>query len=120
MPWLFKIQYAFAVKTVEVPSMGDSITEGAVFELAKNEGDFVELDEIVAVIETDKVKVDIRSPESGVITKFHAQLEDTVEVGKPFYEIDTDKKGSGAPKAAEPAAQEAKKEAAPEIKQEVK
>jgi pyruvate/2-oxoglutarate dehydrogenase complex dihydrolipoamide acyltransferase (E2) component len=40
----------------------------------------VELDEIVAVIETDKVKVDIRSPESGVITKFHAQLEDTVEV----------------------------------------
>ena len=44
------------------------------------DGDFVELDEIVAVIETDKVKVDIRSPEAEVITKFHAELGDTVEV----------------------------------------
>jgi 2-oxoglutarate dehydrogenase E2 component (dihydrolipoamide succinyltransferase) len=41
-------------------------------------GDFVELDEIIAVIETDKVKVDIRSPEKGMITKFHASLGDTV------------------------------------------
>jgi len=32
------------------------------------------------VIETDKVKVDIRAPESGVITKFFANLGDTVEV----------------------------------------
>ena len=40
----------------------------------------MEIDEIVAVIETDKVKVDIRSPEAGVITKFHAELGDTVEV----------------------------------------
>lgn len=67
-----------SVKTVDVPSMGDSITEGAVFELSKRKniiaeiGDAVEIDEIVAVIETDKVKVDIRSPEKGVITKFHA------------------------------------------------
>jgi len=62
----------FSVKTVEVPSMGDSITEGSVFELTKKEGDFAELDEIIAVIETDKVKVDIRSPESGKIVKFFA------------------------------------------------
>jgi len=60
----------------------------------------VEIDEIVAVIETDKVKVDIRSPEAGVITKFHADLGDTVEVGKPFFEIDAGAKGSA--KAAEP------------------
>lgn len=59
--------------------MGDSITEGSVFELTKSnififieEGDFAELDEIIAVIETDKVKVDIRSPESGKIVKFFA------------------------------------------------
>ena len=32
------------------------------------------------MIETDKVKVDIRAPESGVITKFFANLGDTVEV----------------------------------------
>jgi 2-oxoglutarate dehydrogenase E2 component (dihydrolipoamide succinyltransferase) len=43
-------------------------------------GDSVEIDEIVAVIETDKVKVDIRSPEKGIISKFYANLGDTVEV----------------------------------------
>jgi pyruvate/2-oxoglutarate dehydrogenase complex dihydrolipoamide acyltransferase (E2) component len=63
---------------VKVPSMGDSITEGSVFEMTKSklniqeEGQFAELDEIIAVIETDKVKVDIRSPERGIITKFYA------------------------------------------------
>lgn len=62
----------------------------------------MELDEIIAVIETDKVKVDIRSPEAGVITKFHAELGDTVEVGKPFYEIDTDAKGTSTKKAEAP------------------
>lgn len=68
------------------------------------------------MIETDKVKVDIRSPEAGVITKFHAELGDTVEVGKAFYEIDTDQKGSSTPKAA---TQEAPKEQKPvETKQE--
>jgi 2-oxoglutarate dehydrogenase E2 component (dihydrolipoamide succinyltransferase) len=48
--------------------------------MEKKEGDFVDIDEIIAVIETDKVKVDIRSPERGQITKFHAALGDTVEV----------------------------------------
>lgn len=42
--------------------MGDSITEGTVFEYSKKKGEFVELDEVVAIIETDKVKVEIRSP----------------------------------------------------------
>lgn len=79
--------------------MGDSITEGSIYEMEKKEGDFVDIDEIIAVIETDKVKVDIRSPERGQITKFHAALGDTVEVGAPFFEIDTDAKG-GAPAAA--------------------
>ena len=38
-----------------VPNMGDSITEGTVFELHKAKGDFVEMDEVIAIIETDKV-----------------------------------------------------------------
>jgi 2-oxoglutarate dehydrogenase E2 component (dihydrolipoamide succinyltransferase) len=38
-----------------VPNMGDSITEGTVFELHKAKGDYVEMDEVIAIIETDKV-----------------------------------------------------------------
>lgn len=73
--------------------MGDSITEGTVFKLEKKVGDFVDADEIVAVVETDKVKVDIRSPEAGKILQFFANEGDTIEVGKKFFEVDTALKG---------------------------
>lgn len=64
-----------------VPTMGDSISEGVVESYVKNIGDFVEADEVVARIETDKVTVDILSDHSGVITKLFAEEGDTVEVG---------------------------------------
>lgn len=45
--------------------MGDSITEGTVFEYNKSVGDYVALDDIIAMIETDKVKVEIRASVAG-------------------------------------------------------
>lgn len=48
-------------------------------------GDFVNEDEILARIETDKVTVDIAAPKSGVIVKYMADVGDTVEVGADFY-----------------------------------
>ena len=58
---------AFASKTIPVPGMGDSISSGVIEELLKGPGDFVNADETLARIETDKVTVDIAAPESGVI-----------------------------------------------------
>lgn len=84
--------------------MGDSITEGVVESYLKNVGEYVEADEVVARIETDKVTVDILSQHSGVITKLFAEEGDTVEVGGQFIEIDTDAKapaGGAAPKQEE-------------------
>ena len=43
-------------------------------------GEYVNADEVVAVIETDKVNVDIRTTEAGVITKYFANEGDTVAV----------------------------------------
>ena len=60
-------------------------------------GEYVEADEIVAIIETDKVNVDIRSTHSGKITKFFAKEGETVAVDAEFLEIDTDSKGGAAP-----------------------
>ena len=83
-------------------------------------GQFVEADEIVAIVETDKVNVDIRSSHSGVITKVFAEEGDSVEVGGDFFEVDTSQKGSSepakesAPKKEESAPkQEAPKQDAP-------
>lgn len=57
-------------------------------------GEYVEADEVVAVIETDKVNVDIRSTHAGTIKKFFANEGDTVQVDAEFFELDTEGKGS--------------------------
>ena len=59
-------------------------------------GEYVQADEVVAVIETDKVNVDIRSSDSGVIKKFYANEGDTVAVDANFFEIDTEAKAGAA------------------------
>jgi 2-oxoglutarate dehydrogenase E2 component (dihydrolipoamide succinyltransferase) len=55
-------------------------------------GEAVEVDETVAVIETDKVSVEIKAPKAGVLTKFHAKVGEDLAVGKPFFDIDTEGK----------------------------
>jgi hypothetical protein len=52
-----------AVHTVHVPSMGDSISEGTLVQVVKGPGDAVHADEVVAVLETDKVHNSHRSVE---------------------------------------------------------
>nr|XP_004294402.2 PREDICTED: dihydrolipoyllysine-residue succinyltransferase component of 2-oxoglutarate dehydrogenase complex 2, mitochondrial [Fragaria vesca subsp. vesca] len=64
-----------------VPFMGESINDGILATFLKKSGDRVELDELIAQIETDKVTIDVASPESGVIEKFVANEGDTVEPG---------------------------------------
>lgn len=55
-------------KTVDVPIMGESITTGNVSEWLAGVGDYVEVDQVVAMIETDKVTVEVRSPHAGEVT----------------------------------------------------
>lgn len=84
--------------------MGDSISEGVIETFVKGPGEYVQADEVIARIETDKVTVDILSTHSGVITKYFSEEGDTVEVGADFCDIDTEAKaGSAAPKAPEAA-----------------
>lgn len=44
----------------------------------------------MVVLETDKVSVDVRATEAGVITEIMGDLDDVVEVGQDLYKIDTD------------------------------
>ncbi|XP_043810873.1 dihydrolipoyllysine-residue succinyltransferase component of 2-oxoglutarate dehydrogenase complex 1, mitochondrial-like isoform X2 [Manihot esculenta] len=66
---------------VVVPFMGESITDGTLAKFLKNPGDRVEVDEPIAQIETDKVTIDVASPEAGVIKEFVAKEGETVEPG---------------------------------------
>lgn len=49
----------------------------------------------MANIETDKVTVEIKSPNAGVVAKFHVKEGDNLNVGKPFFDVDTDAKKTG-------------------------
>jgi len=100
-----------------VPGMGDSITEGTVIAWLKQPGDWVDLDEIVASIETDKVAVDIRAEQEGILSEHLAEEGDTVEVGAPLLTISPGEKPEGssapAPAAAAAPAADNKQEEAP-------
>ncbi|MBY6368675.1 2-oxoglutarate dehydrogenase, E2 component, dihydrolipoamide succinyltransferase [Rhodococcoides corynebacterioides] len=67
--------------SVQMPALGESVTEGTVTRWLKQEGDTVEVDEPLLEVSTDKVDTEIPSPAAGVLTKIVAQEDDTVEIG---------------------------------------
>lgn len=58
---------AAASLQVQVPPLGESITDGTVAAILKQPGDSVEEDDPILQIETDKVTIDVRSPKSGTV-----------------------------------------------------
>ena len=101
---------ALATHVLNVPAMGDSITEGTVASVEKAVGDAVAVDEIVAVIDTDKVSVDVRADTAGVVQSLSVAVDDEVQVGAEMMTLDTD--GAAAPASA-PAPAAAPEPAAP-------
>jgi 2-oxoglutarate dehydrogenase E2 component (dihydrolipoamide succinyltransferase) len=87
-----------------VPSPGESITEVTIARWLKKDGDYVEKDQEVAEIDSDKATLTINAEESGAI-KLLAAEGDTVKVGAVVCTIDTSVKGEA--KAAPAAKQEA-------------
>ncbi len=92
--------------------MGDSITTAVIVSWNKKPGDAVKEDDVIAVVETDKVTMDIRAKKGGVFVEALAAAQAEVSVGNPLYKIDTAATAS-APAAAAPVAAPAKTEAAP-------
>lgn len=93
-------QLCMPVKLVEVPTMGDSITEGTIVDLPVAPGDYVQTDDVVVVLETDKVSVDVRASEAGRIVEIIGEIDDVVEVGSDLFRIDTDDVSDAAAAAA--------------------
>lgn len=102
--------------SVPVPPMAESLTEGSLKEYTKKVGDFIEKDELLATIETDKIDIEVISPLSGTIAKLNFQPEDTVTVGEELAQIEPGEAPAGGAAAAAPAADAAapKEEAAPQ------
>jgi len=61
--------YSAKILVEKVPALGESITEGSVASWGKKEGDAVAVDDVIVIVETDKVTVDIKSTHAGVFKK---------------------------------------------------
>ncbi|CUM64411.1 uncharacterized protein PRCAT00002014001 [Priceomyces carsonii] len=102
----------YASQTVKVPEMAESITEGTLASYTKKVGDFVNQDETIATIETDKIDVEVNAPCSGTITELLVEPEETVEVGQDLVKIEEGEAPAGGAK------EEPKEEAKEEPKEE--
>jgi pyruvate/2-oxoglutarate dehydrogenase complex dihydrolipoamide acyltransferase (E2) component len=75
---------------VTMPQMGVSVAEGTVVEWKKQVGDWIEADEIIASISTDKIDTDVEAPATGRVQEILVDVGTTVEVGTVMARIATD------------------------------
>ncbi len=87
-----------SIVAVSMPQMGISVAEGTILEWRKRPGDWVEADESICDVSTDKVDVEIPSPASGRLERILVEPGETVSVGTPLAELDT----AAAPGEAHP------------------
>ena len=90
--------------SVQMPALGESVTEGTVTRWLKQEGERVEVDEPLLEVSTDKVDTEIPSPAAGVLTRIVVKEDETVEVGAELAVIGDGASAPAPAPAPEPAA----------------
>src|ERR687898_1484244 len=90
---------------IQMPQMGESVTEGTVLEWHKQEGDHVEEGDTVVEVSTDKVDAEVPAPASGTITKLLKDQDETVQVGEVLAEISASGVAAATEEQAELAAE---------------
>src|SRR5260221_9398865 len=84
---------------VKMPRLGESVAEGTVGSWLKNEGDWIERDESLAEIVTDKINAELPSPVAGRLTKILVKVDETVPVGTDIAMIEENADVSASPPA---------------------
>ena len=78
----------FAVTTENLESLGDSITSAVLVSWSKERGDSIKEDDVIAIVETDKVTMDIKSKKNGVFIEGLVAAGAEIIVGAPLYKCD--------------------------------
>lgn len=95
--------YTAAEVSIQLESLGDSITTATIVEWHKKPGEAVAVDDMIATVDTDKVSVDIKAKSAGVFGKGLIEEGEEVEVGADLYTVDTDAAAIATAAAAAPA-----------------
>ncbi|MFS2029838.1 biotin/lipoyl-containing protein, partial [Curtobacterium sp. CT11-45] len=99
-------------ESVNLPALGESVTEGTVTRWLKNVGDRVEVDEPLLEVSTDKVDTEIPSPIAGVVEEILVQEDETVEVGTALVKIGDGSSDGGSSDGGSTESDESSNEAA--------
>ncbi|QDZ13491.1 dihydrolipoamide acetyltransferase family protein [Humibacter ginsenosidimutans] len=83
-----------SVEEFALPDLGEGLTESDLVAWRVTVGDAVELNQIIAEVETAKALVEVPSPYAGVVRELHAEPGETLEVGAPLMSFEVD--GDGA------------------------
>ena len=106
-------------ESVNLPALGESVTEGTVTRWLKNVGDRVEVDEPLVEVSTDKVDTEIPSPIAGIIEAILVAEDETVEVGTALVTIGNGSAGQApaAPAQVEAEQQQAEQQAPDQVQE---
>jgi len=107
---------------IKVPTVGESISEVTLLKWNKKDGDYVERDEVIAELESEKATFEVNAEQAGVL-KTSAKEGDTLKIGDVLASIDdsaTKPSSNGKPAAAEQKAEAKPKEEKVEKKVETK
>lgn len=80
---------------IKVPTVGESISEVTIGQWFKHDGDYVEMDEVICELESDKATFELTAEAAGVL-RTKAEEGDTLEIGAVICLIETDSKASDA------------------------
>ncbi|MGI9612266.1 MAG: biotin/lipoyl-containing protein, partial [Acidimicrobiales bacterium] len=88
---------------IEMPQLGETVTEGTITQWFKQVGDAVAQDEVLFEVSTDKVDTEVPAPFGGTITEIRVAEGETVEVGTVLAVVGDGAAPAAAPPAAAPA-----------------
>jgi len=86
---------------IQMPQLGESVTEGTITKWFKNVGDSVALDEPLFEVSTDKVDSEVPSPQAGVVTEIRVPEGETVDVGTVLVVVSDPAEAQATPPAPE-------------------
>jgi 2-oxoglutarate dehydrogenase E2 component (dihydrolipoamide succinyltransferase) len=90
---------------IKVPAVGESITEVTIGQWFKNDGDHVEMDEVICELESDKATFELAAEASGIL-RIKGQEGETLDIGAVICEIDTEGKSSKTAPSSGPVSNE--------------
>lgn len=73
--------------TVTLPKLGEMVESAVIIEWYVGEGDYVERESPIALVETDKVELDVPAPVSGTVVRLLVEEDAEVPVGSPICEL---------------------------------